>query len=173
LALQYGRGGGTGFGTLARFYYPDFSVRHDPSEFRIRGVDVLTIQPTEWLGSQVAVVYQHDDLGTGTSGRQDWLSGGGRVSLGLNKHAKVLGEAGYDRVKKANGADPQWLAKFTGALAITADRGFWARPEIRLFFTWATWDEAARTATIDSGLLYTTTDLLSGSIFGIQGETWW
>ena len=48
-------GGGTGFGTLARFYYPDFSVRHDPSEFRIRAVDVLTVQPTEWLASQVGL----------------------------------------------------------------------------------------------------------------------
>ena len=26
LAVQYGRGGGTGFGTLGRFYYPDFSL---------------------------------------------------------------------------------------------------------------------------------------------------
>ena len=31
LAFQYGRGGGTGFGTLARFYYPDFSLCNDPS----------------------------------------------------------------------------------------------------------------------------------------------
>src|SRR5205807_7568167 len=36
LAVQYGRGGGTGFGTLARFYYPDFSVRHDLTESRFR-----------------------------------------------------------------------------------------------------------------------------------------
>ena len=27
--VQYGRGGGTGFGTLARFYYPDFSLRQE------------------------------------------------------------------------------------------------------------------------------------------------
>jgi maltoporin len=173
LAFQYGRGGGTGFGTLARFYYPDFSVRHDPSEFRIRAVDVLTVQPTDWLGSQVGLVFQHDDLGTGSAGQSNWYSAGGRIGVGFTKHAKVLGEAGYDRVQKANGADPQWLAKLTGAVALTADRGFWARPEIRLFYTWAIWDEAARTATVDSGMLYTTTDLLSGSTFGIQGETWW
>ena len=55
LAIQYGRGGGTGFGTLARFYYPDFSLNHDPSESRFRFVDVLTIQPLEWLGAQVGV----------------------------------------------------------------------------------------------------------------------
>ena len=58
LAVQYGRGGGTGFGTLARFYYPDFSVRHDLSESRLRILDVLTIQPLGWLGAQVAGVVQ-------------------------------------------------------------------------------------------------------------------
>ena len=54
LAIQYGRGGGTGFGTLARFYYPDFSIYHDLSEARFRVVDVATIQPLEWLGAQAA-----------------------------------------------------------------------------------------------------------------------
>ena len=42
-------------GRSARFYYPDFSLRHDPSESRLRVVDVLTIQPTAWFGAQVAV----------------------------------------------------------------------------------------------------------------------
>ena len=45
LVFQYGRGAGTGFGTLARYYYPDFSLYNAPSELRIRVVDVLTIQP--------------------------------------------------------------------------------------------------------------------------------
>ena len=174
LAVQYGRGGGTGFGTLARFYYPDFSVRHDLTESRLRFVDVLTIQPLEWLGGQVAGVFQHDDLGTPGS-QTNWYSGGGRVAVAFTKHAKVLGEGGYDRVKKDNGAGAQWLGKLTGAVAITADRGFLARPEIRLFYTFARWNEDARTATVDSGRLYTDAypDLLTGSIFGIQAETWW
>src|SRR6185436_12572931 len=50
LAFQYGKGGGTGFGTLSRFYYPDFSLYFAPSEYRTRVVDVLTIQPTDSLG---------------------------------------------------------------------------------------------------------------------------
>jgi maltoporin len=174
LALQYGRGGGTGFGTLARFYYPDFSVRHDLAESRFRAVDVLTIQPLEWLGAQVAGVFQRDDLGTQGS-RTDWYSGGGRVGLAFTRHAKVLGEAGGDYVKKENGSDAQYLAKVTGAVAISADRGFWSRPELRLFYTWAVWNEAARTVGVDSGRIYTDvyTDVLSGSIFGLQAETWW
>jgi len=174
LALQYGRGGGTGFGTLARFYYPDFSVRHELKESRLRVVDVVTVQPTPWLGAQAAFVFQHDDLGTeGLGGKTDWISAGTRVGWGFTEHAKLLGEVGYDHVKKNNGADPQWLAKFTIAPAITAAKGFMSRPELRVFYTYAMWNEAARTATVDSGRLYTATDKLSGSIFGMQAETWW
>jgi maltoporin len=176
LAVQYGKGGGTGFGTLARFYYPDFSVRHELKEWRARVVDVLTVQPTPWLGAQATFVYQHDDLaypaGT-TGGITDWISAGTRLGWAFTEHAKLLGEVGVDHVKKDNGAPPQWLAKFTIAPAITASKGFMTRPELRLFYTWAMWNEAARTATIDSGRLYTTTDKLSGATYGVQAETWW
>jgi maltoporin len=172
LAFQYGRGGGTGFGTLSRYYYPDFSLHFAPSEFRFRIVDVLTIQPTAWLGGQVGLVYQHDDLGV-PGQKTDWYSAGTRISAGLTEHLKLLGEVGYDRVKKSNGSDPQFLAKFTIAPAISASRGFLARPEIRVFYTWAMWNETARGATVDSGRLYTSTNMLSGATFGLQGETWW
>jgi len=171
-ALQYGKGGGTGFGTLSRFYYPDFSLYFSPAEYRFRAVDVLTIQPTAWLGAQVGLVYQHDDLGN-SGQKTDWYSAGTRLSWGFTEHAKLLGEVGYDRVKKSNGSDPQWLAKFTVAPALAAARGFWARPELRLFYTWAMWNETARGATIDSGRLYTTSLLLSGATFGLQAEAMW
>jgi maltoporin len=174
IALQYGKGGGTGFGTLSRFYYPDFSIYWGASESRMRVTDVLTIQPTDYLGAQVGVVFQRDSLGQEGS-KQDWYSAGTRLSWSFTDHAKLLGEAGYDRVKKANGADPQWLAKLTIAPALAGAKGFWGRPEIRLFYTWAVWNEYARTATIDSGRIYTDTykNLLSGSIFGIQAEAMW
>jgi maltoporin len=176
IAFQYGRGGGTGFGTLSRFYYPDFSLNFAPSESRMRGVEVLTVQPTKWLGAQADFVYQHDDLGK--SGTTNWLSAGTRLGIGFTKHAKLLGEVGYDHVKKSFDKDPQWLAKFTIAPAITADQGFFARPELRLFYTWATWSQAASVATVDSGTLFTNPDskgayTLSGSTFGVQAETWW
>ena len=172
LAFQYGKGGGTGFGTLSRFYYPDFSLYFAPSEYRTRFVDVLTIQPLAALGAQLAFVYQHDDLGN-SGQKTNWYSAGARVGYAFTEHAKLLGEAGYDMVKKSNGADPQKLAKFTIAPALTMAQDFWARPELRLFYTWAVWNEAARTATIDSGRLYTTTDFLSGSTFGLQAEASW
>jgi maltoporin len=180
LVFQYGKGGGTGFGTLARFYYPDFSIYHGASESRLRVLDVLTIQPTDYLGAQMNVVYQRDDMGTGVDGAvKEWYSAGTRLSFAFTEHAKLLGEVGYDRVKKSNGADPQWLAKFTIAPTIAGARGFWGRPELRLFYTWATWSQAAATATVDSGQVYTNPDpntgayKLSGSIIGLQAEAMW
>jgi maltoporin len=177
LAIQYGRGGGTGFGTLARFYYPDFSVQHAPNEYRFRVVEVLTIQPTRWLGAQGALVFQRDDLGTMGS-RTDWISAGGRVGFGFTEHAKLLGELGVDRMKRSNGSDAQMLTKATIAPTITAGRGFLTRPELRLFFTYAVWTKPAAINGVDSENLYKNPDennvyTLSGYTFGVQAETWW
>ena len=177
LVVQYGRGGGTGFGTLARFYYPDFSLRFDPKlQSRLRVLDVLTMQPIDWFGAQLAVVYQRDDVGTGVSGAvTTWVSAGGRVAFDVVNHLKLLGEAGYDVVNKTNGAPQQSLMKLTFAPAITAGKGFMARPELRAFATYARWSEAARLAVIDSARIYTDNypTYLSGWTFGLQGETWW
>jgi maltoporin len=175
-AAQYGRGGGTGFGTLARFYYPDFSVTHAPSEERLRLLDVLTIEPVAWFSAQLALVHQIDWNFLGNDGfTTKWWSGGGRVSFAVIKHLKILGEAGYDQITKSNGAPLQYLGKGTLALAFGADRGFWSRPELRLFGTYARWNDAARTAGVDSGNIYRDVynDVNFGMIFGVQAETWW
>ena len=179
LAVQYGVGGGAGFGTLSRFYYPDFSLRFETTEWRFRALDVITIQPLEWFGLQANVVWQHDKNTTPASG--DWISAGARLSFAFTKHAKVLGEAGHDRLMTANGSGDRQLTKVTGAVAITSAKGFWARPELRLFFTWAMWDKNAAISTVDSGQVYTNpipdTDpslyRLSGSVVGMQAEAMW
>jgi maltoporin len=101
------------------------------------------------------------------------------LAFGVLEHLKLLYEIGFDRVEKTNGSDPQWLLKTTGAIAIAGSRGFWGRPELRAFFTYAQWDKAAGGATVDSGRLYTNPDpntgayTLSGKIFGLQGEAMW
>ena len=171
--VQYGRGAGTGFGTLARYYYPDFSLYNGPNEIRIRVVDVLTIQPgNRWFGAQAAVVYQHDDLGN--SGQiTDWVSAGSRLSVAFTENFKLLGEAGFDRVTKSNGSPQQYVGKFTIAPTLSTGKGLLTRPELRLFFTWAVWNAAARIATIDSGMLFTNSIYLRAATFGVQAETWW
>jgi maltoporin len=174
--VQYGKGGGTGFGTLSRFYYPDFSLRWAPVESRLRLLDVLTIQPQEWLGTQLVGSYQRDDDGLGNPDSiNEWFSFGGRLSLGILDHLKLLGEAGYDHERKSNGAPPLWLFKATGAVAITSARGFWARPEIRLFVTWAVWAKDSAIGGIDSGRIYTEsyTNDQAAALVGLQGEAMW
>jgi hypothetical protein len=42
-----------------------------------------------------------------------------------------------------------------------------------VFLHLAVWNEAARTATVDSGMLYTTSTALSGAIARLKAETWW
>jgi maltoporin len=181
LVFQYGQGGGTGFGTLARFYYPDFSLGQELSQSRLRVLDVLTIQPTESLGAQVALVYQHDNNSNGHPSAGDWVSAGTRLSVAVTDHAKLLGEVGHDSVWPKYGQSGRCsLTKVTGALAIAAARGFWGRPELRLFYTWALWNASAATrASVDSGGLYKNADpdtgayTLSGSIAGLQAEAVW
>ena len=175
LVGQFGKGGGTGFGTLSRFYYPDFSLYFSPSEYRIRFVDVLTIQPVDWLGGQFDFIYQRDQNFLGAAGQNtNWYSAGGRVTFAFTEHAKLAGEIGYDYVEKSvDPQHPQELAKFTIAPTLTTGRGFMTRPELRLFYTYAVWNKPARDATVDSGAIYTSTPFLSGSIFGLQAETWY
>ncbi len=141
----------------------------------MRLLDVLTIQPTDWLSTQVALVWQRDKNNSPSAG--DWYSAGTRVSLAFTEHAKLLGEVGHDRLRPKNGADDRMLTKVTGAIAIAAAKGFWARPELRLFYTWALWNKTAAGAVIDSGRIYLDNpdyvDFLSGSLAGIQAEAIW
>ena len=86
LAFQYGRGRGHGLWNAGRFYYPDFSLYTTPNESRLRAVDVLTIQPTSWLGAQVGLVYQYDDFWRSHGlGKPTWYSAGGRVGVGVQR----------------------------------------------------------------------------------------
>jgi maltoporin len=173
VAVQYGVGGGAGFGTLSRFYYPDFSLNFQTTEWRFRALDVLTIQPLAWLGLQANLVFQHDKNSTPAAG--NWISAGTRASFAFTEHAKVLVEVGRDQLKTKNGSGDRQLTKATGALAIAAAKGFWARPELRLFLTYAVWDKNAAIATVDSGRVYTNADdngvyKLNAWVAGLQAE---
>jgi maltoporin len=100
------------------------------------------------------------------------------VSFGFVQHAKVLVEVGHDRLLTANGSGDRQLTTGTVALAITSGKGFWARPELRLFATYAIWDKNAAISTVDSGQVYTSADennvyKLSGAMVGLQAEAMW
>jgi maltoporin len=167
LSFQYGMGPGIGLGGSD-------SLLTSTDTSRIRAVENLTIQPTEEVGAQFTAVYQHDklDAPAGSPDKQDWISAGGRISYAVHPYVQLLGEVGFDTVKP-DGGDRRNLTKISFAPVIAAGKGYWARPQLRLFATIAFWNDAARLAGVDSGGIYTDTDKTSGATFGMQSESWW
>jgi maltoporin len=136
---------------------------------RLRILDLLSFQVTPELGGQGVVIFEHNDM---ASSKRDWISAGGRVGYAFSEHVKLLAELGFDTTKP-DGGDRATLTKLTIAPTIAAGRGFWGRPEIRLFGTFAFWNDNAAAAGVDSEGLYTGSDKTSGATFGIHADGWW
>jgi maltoporin len=169
LALQYGAGPGTALGSTG-------NVNLDDSAKRYRLVEFFDWQMTPRIGGQFQVVYQKDKQMD--QSYQNWLSVGGRTTYAFTEQFKLIGELGRDQVQAPGGT--RKLTKFTIAPTWSpAGPGFWVRPEFRLYYTYATWNQAAQraaselaagSALSDSGAFETA---LHGSNFGAQVEYWW
>jgi len=103
-----------------------------------RIVDSPTFQVGAW-GGQGIVLYQHNKV-PGTS--SDQYSIGGRVSYAISKNIKWLTEIGYAQKNPAQGSSEN-LTKITLGPALSSGPDFWKRPELRLYVTWADFNEAA------------------------------
>ena len=168
-AVQYGEGSGTGLG-----YTGDF--RLDNSSKRYRIVEFFDWQVTPRFGGQVEAVYQKDFRPDG--GNQEWLSLGVRPTYAISEQFKLVTELGHDQVKAADGT--RKLSKFTFA-PTWSPKGprFWARPEVRLYYTYASWNAAAQRAAneFDAGSALSDSGAFGsarhGSNAGLQVEYWW
>ena len=168
-AVQYGEGSGTGLG-----YTGDF--RLDNSSKRYRIVEFFDWQITPRFGGQVEAVYQKDFRPDG--GNQEWLSLGVRPTYAISEQFKLVTELGHDQVKAADGT--RKLSKFTFAPTWSPKGpGFWARPEVRLYYTYASWNAAAQRAAneFDAGSALSDSGAFGsarhGSNAGVQVEYWW
>ncbi|WP_158592227.1 maltoporin [Noviherbaspirillum sedimenti] len=167
LAVQYGTGAGVANGGTG-----DTSNGSDVRRFRI--VDGLYAQINEKLGGQLIAVYQKDTANDPAKSAV-WTSLGGRVSYGLTNHIKLLADLGQDRVTP-QGGETRRLTKFTLAAALSRGPGYYARPELRVFYTRANWNNAARTAAAAGDPLSASGvfgNANKGSVIGITAETWW
>ena len=72
-----------------------------------------------------------------------WSYVGARPVYHFSDYFKLQGEAGLNRVTPQNQAAAK-LAKLTIAPTLVAGRGFWTRPELRFFYTYAKWNDKAR-----------------------------
>jgi maltoporin len=110
-----------------------------------------------------------------SGGSQTWVSMGIRPVYAITQHVKIQGDLGNDRVTPDNGPT-RTLLKASVALTLAMDRSFWSRPELRLFYTYAHWNQAAQNAAAPGDPLSTTGIFGSsraGSTVGAQVEWWW
>ncbi|WP_061290177.1 maltoporin [Azotobacter vinelandii] len=166
LALQFGRGSGTGLS-----YTGDTTLNSTDKSWRL--IEIFDWETGPRFSGEFSVLYQKDVRSDGGSLR--WLSVGMRPVFGINDQFKVSVELGRDQVKAPGGT--RKLTKFTVAPTWSpSGPGFWKRPELRVFYTYAAWNEAAQRAADPGSTLSETGTFGSdrnGATFGVQVEHWW
>lgn len=177
-AIQYGRDGGSGLGA---------TVFSNISQKRWRVIDGLVLQPSPSFSAMFGFVYddfKQDSTSTSASVHNKWISLGVRPIYHLAEYFALQGELGYDQIKPETGGTRR-LTKLTFAPTIKAGRGFFSRPELRFFVTYAKWNDAARDAggavlgqdqsSCASGGPGSTSFgcSTSGLSYGAQFESWW
>jgi len=173
LFVAYGVGAGTGLGgNLGTGLEGRGSLANDSDIKVARVFDFFTFQATRDLGGQLVAGFTHN---ADPAGDLDWYTLGGRLSYAVTEHFKLLGEVGHDQVSP-QGQASRSLTKFTIAPAISLARGFWARPELRLYYTYAQWNSAAQAAAATGTSLSNTGAFgadTHGANYGVQVEAWW
>jgi maltoporin len=168
-AVQYGVGPGSGYAGLAA---QAGDITQDSSSRSFRVINLLTRESSPHFNTQVAAVYQHNRRTSDNV--QEWISLGARPVYAFSDHFKLALEVGHDLVKPYTG-DTRTLTKITLAPILSKGRGFYDRPELRFFVTYARWNEAAQDAA-DVGSALSTTGPYGndrdGLTFGVHLE-WW
>jgi maltoporin len=176
--VQYGRGLGRSAGALFNVF-ADSSLGQVTTEAQadalekaatFRLTDELVIEPSKQWSLGVGVVYEDKKSVEFDGKTQTWFSVGARPYYYFNEHFRMALEAGNDRVsdRAASGAAGS-LMKVTIAPELALARGFWSRPVIRFFGTYAAWSEEFKG--LVGGAVYA--NATSGWSVGSQIETWW
>jgi maltoporin len=186
VGVQYGVGPGTGVnGPCCDRIGSSGATNADSGVKRLRVFDHLWIQPTKQFSAEFIALMQRDTgdasspvqfggiaAGSGTS---TWTSFGVRPAYAFSEHIKLQAELGTDNVTSPiAGGSSERLTKVTIAPTLTLGSGYWARPELRLYVTHATWNTAAvaavNAANTTPGVYGHAT---AGTSAGLQLEAWW
>lgn len=169
-SVAYGEGGNQSLNP-----YP--SVTTPTSVNTIRVAESLQWQTSNHFSGMADFIYQD------TKNNYTWISIGARPIYHINKYFKLQLEVGHDEVKEAssnpdNGPTAhqrRTLDKITFAPTIVAGDGFWNRPELRVYYTYAKWNQAARDnwGGVAGGAGGVFGSATSGSSYGVQLESWW
>jgi len=170
LVFQYGSGAfakesGDGPGQLIA------GGTSDHKQWRI--IEHLVVNPMRDVSGALVLVYQDISTPGTVSNGARIFTGELRPSYHFNDWFKFTLDAFYQTASIKNapsGTGSPSLLKLTAAPTLVLGRGYYTRPELRLFVTYASWnDAAAASGTIGGGAFGTDT---SGASFGVQVETW-
>ncbi len=172
LAFQYGTGAfakesGDGPGQIIA------GGTKDDKQWRI--IEHLVFNPIPEVSGALVLVYQDKSTaGTSNNGRKIF-TGELRPAYHLTDWFKLAADVFYQSIDVKNaaaGTGKPSLTKLTVAPTFVLGRGYYSRPELRFFVTYASWNDAAVTANggpLANGAFGTSK---SGTTFGAQLETW-
>lgn len=174
--IQYGVGAAANFRTTQADYSfltlpadgddPLLIDQDDAWHFRL--TQDLVYQPNEKWGLQGTFVWDEFDLGAASNTRSSWVSGGVRGQYNINEYFSLALEAGVDHVDGADTPSGN-LYKITLAPQITPTTDLMSRPALRLFMTYAVWDDDLKGYVASDSYGMDT----NGLSFGMQVEAWW
>ncbi|WP_265410704.1 maltoporin [Actinobacillus pleuropneumoniae] len=134
----------------------------------LRLINQGVVQASDKVEVMYALIYEKTDLDNKRG--KTWYSAGIRPMYKWNDTMSTLLEVGYDRIKDQASGQKNDLMKYTIAQQWQAGSSIWARPAIRVFGTYAHWNDKFNTANrTDAG--YKAKD--GEFIGGVQFEAWW
>ena len=134
----------------------------------LRLINQGVVQASDKVEVMYALIYEKTDLDNNQG--KTWYSAGIRPMYKWTETMSTLAEVGYDVIKDQATGKKNNLAKYTIAQQWQAGSSIWARPAIRVFGTYAHWNDKFNTANrTDAG--YKAKD--GEFIGGVQFEAWW
>ncbi|WP_341676811.1 carbohydrate porin [Niveibacterium sp. SC-1] len=165
IGVQYGKGNmATGnFGQI------NYATVDADDTFQIFDNVTYTSGDGKWTVLANAL-YRKDKRTTDAWSDGTWISFGARPQYHFTDIFGVAAELGYTSLKNSGDEKTRTLTKGTVALTAASGRTAYSRPEVRLFYTYAKWNDDAK-GWVGYGTPFQ--DKTSGSSFGIQAESWW
>ncbi|PJG83277.1 maltoporin [Caviibacterium pharyngocola] len=134
----------------------------------LRLINQGVVQASDKVEVMYALIYEKTDLDNKRG--KTWYSAGIRPMYKWTNTMSTLLEVGYDRIKDQYSGKKNDLTKVTLAQQWQAGNSIWARPAIRVFGTYAHWnDKFNQSNRTNAG--YKAKD--GEFIAGVQFEAWW
>lgn len=134
----------------------------------LRLINQGVVQASDRVEVMYTLIYEKTDLDNKQG--KTWYSAGVRPMYKWNETMSTLLEVGYDRIKDQITGKKNDLMKYTLAQQWQAGNSIWARPAIRVFGTYARWNDTFDTVN-RTEVGYKAKD--GEFIGGVQFEAWW